>query len=156
MRVGTFLETALAFERGLESLYRDLAEHVEAGADAARFLECIADEEGEHAARIQEALSGINANETVATADPARLSAVLEMLAEIHEDVRESRLQPHEAWEILAHMETFAEERFYGGIPDAAPGLPTGLVRYLKDTCAGHARRFGDRIADSSRKDGVA
>lgn len=147
MRVGTFLKTALDFERGLETLYRDLAARVEADADATRFLERIADEEGEHAARIEAALSGIDVPETVDIADPERMRAVLEMLAEIHEDVRESRLQPHEAWEILAHMETFAEERFYGGIPDNAPNLPAGLIRYLKDTCAGHARRIGDRMA---------
>lgn len=147
MRVGTFLETALTFERGLESLYRDLANRVEAGADAARFLKDIASEEAEHASRIEEALSGSDAWGTVDIANPERLSAVLEMLAEIHEDVRESRLQPREAWEILAHMEAFAEERFYGSIPDDVPGLPAGLIRYLKDTCAGHAQRFEDRMA---------
>jgi len=156
VRVGTFLKTALDFERGLESLYRDLAARVEADADAARFLERIASEEGQHAARIEEALPGIDESESVDITDPERMRAVLEMLAEIHEDVRESRLQPHEAWEILAHMETFAEERFYGGIPDDATGPPANMIRYLKDTCAGHARRFRHRVDDLQEKDGVA
>jgi rubrerythrin len=146
MSIYDILSMALQFERGLERLYLDLAGSLDPADHAAIFFREIAAEEREHAARVLAARAECAPDLVIQAVPVARLQSVLDMVEDIHDDVLHSRLDPHAAWEILAHIEAFAEDRFYGDLEDSTAGLPMDIFSWLKKTCSGHAQRLQQRL----------
>jgi len=155
MKVKEILEMALAFESGLAELYLAIAETiVENNLEAMHFFMRLSEEERVHARAVESAIAECDENAVVAGLDRLCLADMLEMVSDIHDDVQTARLKVADAFQILAHMETFAEERFYGAIPEEMPGVRSGTIAYLKNCCQGHAARI-DTFFQQWRQEGA-
>jgi len=155
MKVIDVLNMALTFESGLADLYQTISETiVETNIEAMHFFMRLSEEEKVHAHTVESAIQDCDAEADVAELDHDRLKEMLSMIDDIHDDVKTARLKVADAFQILAHMETFAEERFYGAIPDNMPGVRLGTIDYLKKSCQGHAARI-DSFFQRWRQEGA-
>lgn len=152
MNVTELLDMALRFEQGLATLYRRMAESLDESTREAYFFRRLSDEEFVHARVVSAALEGCPAGATVAGMDEPELRSVLEMIDDISDDVDNHAVRLSDALEILEHIETFAEERFYGAMPELLPGVSDGFVAYLRGTCQGHASQLEELLAARRRE----